>query len=74
MPDILSIPELAKLLGTTEAAVRNKIYKNPSALPPWFRDGTKYRWSQRRVLAWIEKRQQEGEQEHARRSSYRRSA
>ena len=54
MPDILSIPESAKLLGTTEAAVRNKIYKNPSALPPWFRDGTKYRWSQRRVLAWIE--------------------
>lgn len=74
MPDILDIPALAKLLGTTEAAVRNKVYKNPAALPPWFRDGARYCWSKRRVLAWMEKREQAGEREHARRSRYRHSA
>lgn len=43
-PEIVHIPELAKIMGRTEAAIRSAVQARPDWLPPYFRQGVRICW------------------------------
>lgn len=62
MPEILYIPEMARLLGKTETAIRQHAYRRTGAVPPAFRLGGQYAWHRADVQAWLDnKRNKAGE-------------
>ena len=56
-PEVLYVPELAKLLGMTEAAVRGAYYRRSGAIPKGFKLGAKLAWRRATVLAFLEDRE-----------------
>lgn len=53
-PEILHIPELAKLMGRTEAAIRSAVQTRPDWLPPPFKQGARLCWRLASVRRYIE--------------------
>lgn len=43
-PEIIHVPELAKLLGRTESSIRSAIQARPDWLPPYFKQGVRVCW------------------------------
>lgn len=43
-PEILHVPELARLLNRTESSIRSAIRENPEWLPPYFKQGQRLCW------------------------------
>lgn len=43
-PEIIHIPELAKLLGRSESAIRSARQAGASWLPPFFKQGSRICW------------------------------
>ena len=43
-PEIIHVPELAKLLGRTESSIRSAIQAKASWLPPHFKQGARICW------------------------------
>lgn len=57
MSEILYVPDLARILGTTEASIRNHLQREtPGALPPGFKRGGKWAWYKKDVQRWLETR------------------
>ncbi len=54
---ILYVPELARMLGLTEAAVRGAHYRRSGAIPKGFKLGAKLAWRRASVLAFLEDRE-----------------
>lgn len=55
--EVLYVPELAKMLGMTEAAVRGHFYRRSGAIPKGFKLGTKLAWRRATVLQFLEDRE-----------------
>lgn len=58
MKPLLTINELADILGMTPGAIRTARYRNPDSLPPAVRLGSSLRWDQADVAAFIESRKE----------------
>ncbi|WP_275547553.1 hypothetical protein [Pseudomonas sp. Marseille-Q0931] len=43
-PEIIHVPELAKLLGRTESSIRSAIQSRADWLPPYFKQGSRLCW------------------------------
>jgi hypothetical protein len=43
-PEILHVPELARMLGRSEAAIRSAVQVMPDWLPPFFKQGARICW------------------------------
>ncbi|AMO78082.1 MULTISPECIES: hypothetical protein [Pseudomonas aeruginosa group] len=43
-PEIIHIPEVARLLGRTESSIRSAIQARPDWLPPYFKQGVRVCW------------------------------
>jgi predicted DNA-binding transcriptional regulator AlpA len=43
-PEIIHIPELAKLLGRTESSIRSALQAGAAWLPPFFKQGSRICW------------------------------
>lgn len=43
-PEIIHVPELAKLLGRSESAIRSAVQTRPDWLPPYFKQGSRVCW------------------------------
>lgn len=54
---VLYVPDLARLLGMTEAAVRGAYYRRSGAIPKGFKLGAKLAWRRETVLAFLEDRE-----------------
>jgi predicted DNA-binding transcriptional regulator AlpA len=52
-PDVLFIPELSRLLGMTEAAVRGHYYRRSGAIPRGFKLGRRLAWRRSTVQAFL---------------------
>ena len=53
MADLLYIPDMAKLLGTTEAAIRSRIQRNAD-IPPHAKLGSRIIWTQPMYDKWLQ--------------------
>ena len=53
---ILYVPDMAKLLGITEAAVRGRIQRNSPAIPKWRTLHNRIVWTQDDYEAWDKSR------------------
>jgi hypothetical protein len=51
--DLVFVPELAKLLGTTESAIRTRLARGVG-VPPRYKESTKVCWERRAVEKYIE--------------------
>lgn len=75
--DVIYIPEVARKMGMTEAAVRGHIQRNTDAIPPWFPLGKSKRpriaWRRSTVDAWLEKQEQQAQNDRPVRPARRRS-
>jgi len=56
MSDVIYLPELARKLGMTEAAVRGHIQRRTDAIPPYFWLGKRIAWRSKSVDGWLEKK------------------
>jgi predicted DNA-binding transcriptional regulator AlpA len=56
---VIYVPELAKLLGLTEAAVRGHYYRRSGAIPKGFKMGAKLAWRRESVEAFIAQKERE---------------
>jgi predicted DNA-binding transcriptional regulator AlpA len=54
--DVIYVPELAKKLGKTEAAVRAAYYRKSDAIPPAFKMGRELAWRLSDVNDWLAKK------------------
>lgn len=54
---ILYVPDLARMLGMTEASVRGHFYRRSGAIPKGFKLGTKLAWRRATVLQFLEDRE-----------------
>lgn len=43
-PEILHVPELAKLMGRSESAIRSAVHGRPDWLPPYYKQGSRICW------------------------------
>jgi len=43
-PEILHVPELAKIMGRTESAIRSAVQSRPDWLPPYYKQGSRICW------------------------------
>lgn len=55
--EILYVPDLAKMLGLTEAAIRGHYYRRSGAIPKGFKLGAKLAWRRSSVLQFLEDRE-----------------
>lgn len=62
-PEIIHIPELAKLLGRSESAIRSAIQTRASWLPPFFRQGQRICWRLESVRVFLKDWEQNGGQQ-----------
>lgn len=58
MRPLLTIQELAEILGMTPGAIRTARYRNPDSVPSAVRLGSSLRWDQADVAAFIEARKE----------------
>jgi len=56
---ILYVPDIARILRTTEAAIRAHIQRRTNAIPPWFRRGRKICWNEETVENWCKELERE---------------
>lgn len=59
MADVLYVPELARKLGRTEAAIRAAVHRGSRSVPPPFKIGRKHAWRPESVDAWLDGREAE---------------
>lgn len=57
-PEIIHIPELAKMLGRTESAIRTARQDGASWLPPSFKQGVRVCWRVSTVRKFLEEYEQ----------------
>lgn len=55
--EVLYVPELAKMLGLSEAAVRGHYYRRSGAIPKGFKLGAKLAWRKASVLEFLAERE-----------------
>jgi predicted DNA-binding transcriptional regulator AlpA len=55
---LLTIDDLATVLGMTPGAIRTARYRNPDAMPPAVKLGNSLRWDPTDVAAFIESRKE----------------
>lgn len=55
--EVLYVPDLAKLLGLTEAAVRGHYYRRSGAIPKGFKLGAKLAWRRATVIEFLAERE-----------------
>lgn len=55
--EVLYVPDLAKLLGMTEAAVRGAYYRRSGAIPKGFKLGAKLAWRRATVIEFLAERE-----------------
>lgn len=55
--EILYVPELARMLGMTEAALRGHYYRRSGAVPKAFKMGKKIAWRRETVLDFLKQRE-----------------
>lgn len=70
--DLMHIAELARVLDTTEEAVRQHIKRRTDAIPPWFWRGRRISWRRETVKKWSEEREADAINERAVRQARRR--
>lgn len=73
MSEVLHIPELARLLDTTESAIRTHIARRTDAVPPWFYRGRRICWRRSTVDKWLEDQEADAMRERVVRPARRRS-
>lgn len=56
--DVLYVPQLAQMLGLSEAAVRGHYYRRSGAIPKAFKLGAKLAWRRSTVLEFLSQREQ----------------
>ena len=56
--EILHIPEIARLLGRTEAAIRTAVRDDASWLPPYFKQGVRLCWRTESVRTFLQEYEQ----------------
>lgn len=54
MTEVLFVPDLARKLGKTDAAIRAAAQRKSDAIPPPFRMGRKLAWRANKVDAWLD--------------------
>ncbi|WP_405120700.1 hypothetical protein [Pseudomonas leptonychotis] len=59
-PEILTVTELAKLLGRTESSIRSAVQARPDWLPPYFKQGARLAWRLESVRKFL-REYEEGE-------------
>ena len=52
-PEILHVPELAKMLNRTECAIRSAIRDGANWLPPGFKQGVRHCWRTESVRRFL---------------------
>lgn len=52
-PEILHVPELAKMLNRTECAIRSAIRDGANWLPPGFKQGARHCWRTESVRRFL---------------------
>jgi len=52
-PEILHVPELALLMGRTEAAIRSAVQARPDWLPPYYKQGSRICWRLETVRKYL---------------------
>ena len=57
--EILYVPELARIMGRTEAALRGAINRGADWVPPSFHIGRRIAWRRHDVDAWFAKQAQQ---------------
>lgn len=62
-PEIIHIPELARLLGRSESAIRSAMQVQAAWLPPWFKQGKRICWRLESVRIFLKDWQQRGDQQ-----------
>jgi len=55
---VLYVPELARMIGKTDSAVRAGVQRGADWLPPAFLMGRRHAWRRQDVEAWLAKRAQ----------------
>lgn len=55
--EVLYVPDIAKLLGLTEAAVRGHYYRRSGAIPKGFKLGAKLAWRRATVIEFLAERE-----------------
>ena len=58
--EVIYIPEIAKMIGKSDAAVRAMLHRTPNKLPPSFKIGRKHAWNRGDVKAWLKKQAKGG--------------
>lgn len=61
MSDVLYVPEAAKKLGLTEAALRGHVYRRRGAVPQPFRMGRKLAWRRATLEAFLAERERKAQ-------------
>lgn len=58
MSEIIDAKELARILGSTEASIRNQLSRGREGIsvPPSFRLGRRRVWLRENVIAWLRQR------------------
>lgn len=58
---ILYVPELARRLNRTEAAIRQAVLRESDSIPPGFRMGRRLAWRSSTVEKWLAKKDAKAE-------------
>ncbi|WP_376778899.1 hypothetical protein [Pseudomonas sp. BR1R-5] len=61
-PEIIHIPELARLLGRSESAIRSAMQVQAAWLPPCFKQGRRICWRLESVREFLKEWEQSGDQ------------
>lgn len=56
--EVIFVPELARLMGMTEAAVRGHYYRRSGAIPKGFKLGAKLAWRRETVREFLVEKEQ----------------
>lgn len=54
---VLFVPDLARMLNMTEAAIRGHYYRRSGAIPKAFKMGKKIAWRRESVLEFLKQRE-----------------
>lgn len=55
--EVLYVPDLARMLGMTEAAIRGHYYRRSGAIPRGFKLGAKLAWRRATVIEFLAERE-----------------
>ncbi|WP_347259003.1 hypothetical protein [Methylocaldum sp.] len=58
---ILYVPELARRLNRTEAAIRQAVLRESDSIPPGFKLGRRLAWKSSTVEKWLDKKNAKAE-------------